>query len=1734
MKKFLFSIFLLFSADIVFAQQAPTEILNGQLVAVTPRLSTIQANASPSPRPKKSRQFGENDIANKRVRFPIDNKNANSIDGALQTGFNSINVTPKAPITSFDGVVSSDNVTLFGSTFIPPDPVLSVGPNHIVQMVNSAHRVYNKSGTSLAGPIKFSSIVPGAGDDGDPITLYDHVADRWLLLQFDLPGGTNNALIFCISQTNDPTGAYNVYRFVTSASFPDYPHVGIWNNSYIVTTHEFNTAGTAYLGQGFYAMDRNKMLDGLSGVTGIRFQTGSSEGGYLPMSMEGMKTPEANSLPTFFTFDSDELGAASDRLIYRTLSPDFTTPSNSVLSAVVNLNTSAFDGRSPSSRSAIEQSGTTSGLDAINDRMMSRIIYRRFDNHESVVMNHGVNVSGAAAGAVTIGTFTSAMRWYELTRANPTDPWTINQQSTFAPTSTNGATGDNRWMGSPGIDQRGNIAIGYSISSSSTFPSLNYAERKRTDPLSTLQTEQVLHAGTGSQTSGNRWGDYSAMTTDPTDEETLWYTGEYYGVTGTFNFRTRVGSFKVTDPISTPTVHFKFGGTIARQKDASPNPSIDYPIDIVIDNAPSQPVLVTLSSSGTATAGVDYDLINAAPFTLSSGTLTKTIILRVYNDAAIGEPSEFLNLAYTLNPNGGDAIAGAYNQKHRVTFVGVSICPTSNAVSNNRPLTFCTGDSTVLSAINVAGYTYQWKRNNTIISGATQFQYVAKESGSYVAEITNVGCTLTSSPINVVVNLGTPPPATVSRTIAFGTTITPGNGLQASANCAAENTQTYAGGVVGYDNGLSSGANPTVSFSGIGTSTGKVKVAITWRKKSGGTQTSCGTADAGTNPFNNEVSFRLQSPTGTIINLINASTYAGGGTSAGTVITTFEDGGTALGTIPATGTFNPAQSLSGFNGSDPNGTWTLLPNDNGNGDPLCVSGFVVTVYTSGSGGAAAISWFANPTGGSALASGTEYIPTDTAPGTYTYYAEASCSVPGLTGCNPSLRKAATLTITNTCPVPSVGGSVTADATVCTGSNSGTLTLSGQTGNVIRWESSTDNFVTVTTIANTTTSQTYTNLTQTTKFRAVVQNGTCPIANSSAATITVTNGTVAGSVTADATVCTGSNSGTLTLSGHTGTILRWESSTDNFVTITTIANTTTSQTYTNLTQTTKYRAVVQNGTCTAANSTPATITVTSVSIGGTVASDATVCSGANSGTLTLSGNSGSVVRWESSIDNFVNVTNIANTTTSQTYTNLTQTTQFRAVVQAGTCPAVNSSSATISTTPPSVGGIVTLDASVCSGTNSGTLTLSGNVGNVVRWESSTDNFSTVTNIANTTSSQTYSNLTQSTKFRAVIQNGTCPTANSTAATITVISINATASNTGPYAEGATITLNATGGGTYSWSGPNSFTSTANPATISNATTAMSGVYTVTATQSSCSATATTSVMVNPTGVCTVSYDYVTGDNPFAYLFPLVNNMVIGHLMDTYTTIIATPSCNTIESMRFQLQGPPPYGNHEMIENQTYYALFSNTGSWTFGRLLPIGNYTLTTTGYSQDNAAGSVLYGPVVTNFSIVANNTSIYAPTFVETSLCAGSTFYVSFATAGSFGAGNQFQVQLSDKYSSFDEPTVIGTASSAGTVACTIPLNVEESSSYKVRVVSTNQAVAGGIGSTALTMNMLNLTLISPNNNYAGGDITKKATAMIDATNKILSPAKVVYQAGNAVVLRAGFEANANTVFKAEIRGCN
>jgi hypothetical protein len=133
-------------------------------------------------------------------------------------------------------------------------------------------------------------------------------------------------------------------------------------------------------------------------------------------------------------------------------------------------------------------------------------------------------------------------------------------------------------MGSIAMDQDGNIALGYTVSSSSIHPAIRYATRLASDPLGTLQAEAVLIAPNGSQTGSNRWGDYSAMSVDPADDCTFWYTNEYYNANSANQWRTRVGVFTIpecgsVEPTATPTKTSTPTNTPTPTKTPTPTPT---------------------------------------------------------------------------------------------------------------------------------------------------------------------------------------------------------------------------------------------------------------------------------------------------------------------------------------------------------------------------------------------------------------------------------------------------------------------------------------------------------------------------------------------------------------------------------------------------------------------------------------------------------------------------------------------------------------------------------------------------------------------------------------------------------------------------------------------------------------------------------------------------------------------------------------------------------------------------------------------------------------------------------------------------------------------------------------------------------------------------------------------------------------------------------------------------------
>ena len=442
--------------------------------------------------------------------------------------------------TNFEGINNLDNV-------LPPDTNGDIGPNNYVQWVNLQFEIFDRTGASLLGPTQGNTLWSGFGgvcdttNQGDPVVKYDRVANRWVFTQFAFSVSRQGIPIapfvqcFAVSTTGDPTGTYYRYAWtISSTYFPDYPKLAVWTDAYYMTVNYFS--GNTFVGGGALAFDRTKMLAGQP-ATGIGFgPLGSAYGGLLPSDFDGSILPPTGSPNYFGAVDTSGLSSGNTFQIWK-FHVDFITPTNSTFGTATNtpnfnlaVATYSFN-LCGFSRNCIQQPASTQGLDPIPDRLMNRLQYRRFaDGHESLVANHTVGVGSSGNQA--------AIRWYEI-RGLSSVP-AIYQQGTYSPSS------DNRWMGSIAMDQAGDIALGYSVSSTTVSPSIRYTGRLASDPLGTLpQGEATLIAGSGSQTSNfNRWGDYSMMAVDPTDDCTFWYTQEYYTTTSDRGWQTRIGSFK--------------------------------------------------------------------------------------------------------------------------------------------------------------------------------------------------------------------------------------------------------------------------------------------------------------------------------------------------------------------------------------------------------------------------------------------------------------------------------------------------------------------------------------------------------------------------------------------------------------------------------------------------------------------------------------------------------------------------------------------------------------------------------------------------------------------------------------------------------------------------------------------------------------------------------------------------------------------------------------------------------------------------------------------------------------------------------------------------------------------------------------------------------------------------------------------------------------------------------------
>jgi hypothetical protein len=576
----------------------------------------------------------------------------------------------------------------------PPDPNGDIGPNHYIEAVNSAIGIYSKTGTLLASFTE-DNLWSGVGttpcngnSQGDPVVIYDWLADRFVLTWFAFPISAGNPVspfYQCIaaSKTADPVaGGYWLYAIRMDpggtglppvGDLNDYGKFGLWHDCLYMGANEFAAPNFSYDGVAFASFSRSDMYGGLP-LTAALGHIGPASNAFTMVPSNNQATG-ANAAqpgtPNYFVSQSGSTFALEVR--------KFTAGTNcgggGSLGAATNVSETSYTFQSGA---IVPQPNTTQKLDMIDDRVMQKVQYRKIGGVESLWVTHPV---GTASG-------TTAMQWVQLNVTGGTVTTSPVQQQIYAPDTTL-----YRFMGSLAVDKKGNMALGYTTSNAAApnFPSLAYSGRLATDPLNTLpQTEVQLIAGAGSQanTCGghpcNRWGDYSSMSLDPADECTFWYTNEYYssqanGTAG--NWQNRIGSFKFPScaSVAPPPV---FAGAVSRKVHGGAG-TFDLPLSLVsVTNPTTEPRLGPVQ-----TIVLTFNkAITAATATITEGTATAAAPTFSGNDVIVGltgvTNKQYVTVALTnvASSDGGSGgsgsvrigfLAGDVNQSRVVTVADV-------------------------------------------------------------------------------------------------------------------------------------------------------------------------------------------------------------------------------------------------------------------------------------------------------------------------------------------------------------------------------------------------------------------------------------------------------------------------------------------------------------------------------------------------------------------------------------------------------------------------------------------------------------------------------------------------------------------------------------------------------------------------------------------------------------------------------------------------------------------------------------------------------------------------------------------------------------------------------------------------------------------------------------------------------------------------------------------------------
>nr|WP_321233960.1 GEVED domain-containing protein [uncultured Psychroserpens sp.] len=418
------------------------------------------------------------------------------------------------------------------NTATPSDPTGAIGIDFYIASWNTAFQIFNRDGSPAAGMPNAADLATVFGENpGDPIVLYDAAVDRYILTQFS---GNPNGFSVAVSQTNNPvTGGWHVYSssaFQTGA-FPDYTKFSIWSDAYYVTANIGGGNGNVW------AIERDKMLvgDPTASIQAFTAPGLVTSGFFSPQvfNVGNSILPATGNATMVYMQDDAWAGVNDDHLKLWTINVDWTTPANSSISAPIEILVSDFNGVFDGGAFNNLQQPNGISIDAMQATIMNQAQFRKFPTHNSVVFNFVIDVGDTEKLA--------AVRWYELRQTGDGQPWTIYQEGTYT-----APDGRHAFAASMGMDSTGSIAMAYSSVSTTQSVSLRYTGRFDGDPLNVMTgiEEVIVQSNTDNPTT--RYADYSHLTIDPLDNETFWFTSEYFR---NGNRRDAVGSFQITAPL---------------------------------------------------------------------------------------------------------------------------------------------------------------------------------------------------------------------------------------------------------------------------------------------------------------------------------------------------------------------------------------------------------------------------------------------------------------------------------------------------------------------------------------------------------------------------------------------------------------------------------------------------------------------------------------------------------------------------------------------------------------------------------------------------------------------------------------------------------------------------------------------------------------------------------------------------------------------------------------------------------------------------------------------------------------------------------------------------------------------------------------------------------------------------------------------------------------------------------